>query len=386
MNYDKKSNKRKRLWITYIVIILIAILFLGKVLHLPIAFMLIVGRSMEPRYRVGDLVVGVATYLKSFGIGDVVVWCRDFLRTACVVHRVIDVSEGYIVTKGDANPGPDSPVPSLWVSYVVVSYVPLYLWFPLIGLVIFLAGYASYIESEKRLYIQTGFVAIAIIASYIAINAFILGFTYIDNSPPFYSIPRVDLLASYLDIVNRVYVIMLNTSEYRFINAACSLSEGVSTNVSTAINGSIARLSIGIPSQFFSYLWNKSSAKGVSFLPSPPASVQESFDVSCTTIFDKAMLSGRYVAVFSWREPIVRSFNDTLIVENHNPVSMILRIELFSIARKSVVYSKEYVVESFSILAIDFSKIIDIVGEYDARIYYVFLGVVRGQGAKIRIG
>jgi len=379
------ASGRKKLLAVYITILLLVILFLGKLLYLPLAFMLIVGRSMEPMYRVGDLVVGVATYLKSYSVGDVVVWCRDFLRTACVVHRVIDVSEDHVVTKGDANPGPDFPIPSSWVSYVVVGYAPLYLWLPLIGLAVFLAGYASYKESEKRIYIQPGFVAIAIIASYIAINAFILGFTYIDNSPPFYSTPRVDLLTTYLDIVNMVYVIMFNISEYRFINAVCSLSEGIFTNVSTAINGSIARLSIDIPSQFFSYLWNKSSAKGISFLPSPPASVQESFDVSCTTIFDKAMLSGRYIAVFSWREPIVKAFNDTLIVENQNPVPMKLHIELFSRARGSIVYSKEYVIEPFSIIVIDFSKVVDAVGEYDARVYYIFLGVVRGQGAKIRI-
>jgi len=376
---------RKRLALLYSLLIVISVLFLCKVISFPVAFMLVVGRSMEPTYRVGDLVIGVATYLRGFSVGDVVVWCRDFWRTACVVHRVVRVSGEYVVTQGDANPGPDTPVLSSAVSYVVVAHVPAYVWLPLVVLAVGSTGYFSYRESGKRLSVQPGLVAIALVATYIVINAAILGFTYIDNSPPFYYTPRVELLSAHLDPVKMVYVVEINTTEYSFVEAVCKLLGEIPAAVVGVANGSITRLSIHIPAEFFSYLWNRTSARGVSFLPSPPVAVQESFSISCSVVFDKATLSGNYIAAFSWREPVVKSFNDTLIIENVNPVPLVLRIELFSKARGSTVFAREYRVERFSTLAIDFSNVAPAPGDYDARVYYTFLGVVRGQGARIVI-
>jgi hypothetical protein len=62
---------------------------------------------------------------------------------------------------------------------------------------------------------------------------------------------------------------------------------------------------------------------------------------------------------------------------------MVFRVELFSIARSSTVFVREYRAEPFSTLVIDFSKIAPAPGDYEARVYYTFLGVVHGQGARI---
>jgi hypothetical protein len=66
-------------------------------------------------------------------------------------------------------------------------------------------------------------------------------------------------------------------------------------------------------------------------------------------------------------------------------VPITIRVELFSHARLSVVFSREYRVEPLSQLTIEFSRFVKERGDYTARVYYNFLGVVRGQGAKIRI-
>jgi signal peptidase I len=382
---EERRKGRKKLVLAYALLIFVAILFLGKVIWFPIAFMIVAGRSMEPTYRVGDIVVGVATYLKGFGVDDVVVWCRDFWRTACVVHRVVSISSDFVTTRGDANPGPDSPVPIPYVCYVVVAYVPWFIWVPLLVALIVFVGYLSYRESGKRVGAVPGLVVVSLVATYMVIDAGILGFAYIDNSPPFYYTPRVELVSASLDLYRSVYRIVLNLSELSLIDALCVAGGSLGVNTTRFFNGSIATIGIHIPRDYYQFLWNKTSAKGVSFLPSPPASVMESFTISCVFKLDRGELRGSYIATFNWREPILKSFNDTLVIDNSNPVPITIRVELFSHVRQSVVFSREYRVEPLSQLIIEFSRFVKERGDYTARVYYNFLGVVRGQGAKIRI-
>jgi signal peptidase I len=382
---EERRRGKKRLALAYALLIFVAILLLGKVIWFPIAFMIVVGRSMEPTYRVGDIVVGVATYLKGFGVDDVVVWCRDFWRTACVVHRVVSISSDFVTTRGDANPGPDSPVPIPYVCYVVVAYAPWFIWAPLLIALIVFVGYLSYRESGKRVDAAPGLVIVSLVVVYIAVNAGILGFTYIDNSPPFYYTPRVELVSASLDLYRSVYRIVLNLSELSLVDVLCIVGGSLGVNTTRFFNGSIATIGIHIPRDYYQFLWNKTSAKGVSFLPSPPASVMGSFTISCVFKLDRGELKGSYIATFNWREPILKSFNDTLVIDNSNPVPITIRVELFSHVRQSVVFSREYRVEPLSQLIIEFSRFVKERGDYTARVYYNFLGVVRGQGAKIRI-
>jgi len=382
---EERRRDRKRLVLAYALLIAVAILFLGKVIWFPVAFMIVVGRSMEPTYSVGDLVVGVATYLRGFNVGDVVVWCRDFWRTACVVHRAVNISSSYVVTRGDANPGPDSPVPVSSVYYVIVAHVPWFIWIPLLATVIILVGYLSYRESGNRVNVFPGLVVVSLVATYMAIDAGILGFTYIDNSPPFYYTPRIDLLSASLDLYKSIYRIVLNLSEFSLVDASCVVGGSLGVNTTRFVNGSTAIIDVHIPKNFYQFLWNRTSAKGVGYLPSPSASVMESFPIDCIFKLDRGELRGSYVAVFNWREPIVKSFNDTLVINNDNPVPIGVRVELFSYARQAVVFSREYRVEPLSQLVIEVGKFVKERGVYTARVYYNFLGVVRGQGAEIRI-
>lgn len=82
-------------------------------------------KSMTPTIRPMSLVVA---HGKDFGTGDIVVWCSS--PSFCVVHRVVNITDGHVVTKGDANPVPDKPVPLGMVKARVVAVVPPYAWLP----------------------------------------------------------------------------------------------------------------------------------------------------------------------------------------------------------------------------------------------------------------
>ena len=119
----------------FIALLVIASLVIaGKFLPVPYGIMVVGSGSMSPTLEPGDLVI---IWGKKFGVGDVIVWCHDPLY--CVVHRVIKVSKNYVITKGDANPIPDKPVPLSKVKGRVIASVSRVFWIPPItGLVLYL--------------------------------------------------------------------------------------------------------------------------------------------------------------------------------------------------------------------------------------------------------
>ncbi|MGC8555461.1 MAG: signal peptidase I [Conexivisphaera sp.] len=63
------------------------------------------GVSMLPVLRTGDLALVAPAPPSSLGVGDVIVY-RSPLGFF-VIHRIIEVGNGYVVVKGDNNPFPD---------------------------------------------------------------------------------------------------------------------------------------------------------------------------------------------------------------------------------------------------------------------------------------
>ena len=61
--------------------------------------------SMEPALSVGDLIVVQKT--ESYAPGDVVVFAQ---QGSLVVHRIVEISDGMVTTRGDANNADDQPV------------------------------------------------------------------------------------------------------------------------------------------------------------------------------------------------------------------------------------------------------------------------------------
>lgn len=76
--------------------------------------------SMEPELSVGDLLI--IAERETYEVGDVVVYQDG--RTA-VTHRIISISEGEVITRGDANNTDDNPISLEQIKGKVVFAAPL---------------------------------------------------------------------------------------------------------------------------------------------------------------------------------------------------------------------------------------------------------------------
>jgi len=79
--------------------------------------------SMKPTFERGDMLVleGVHS-LNELKIGDIIVY-QD-LSGKPIVHRIVNIQDNIITTKGDANPSPDSPITFEQVKGKVLFWIP----------------------------------------------------------------------------------------------------------------------------------------------------------------------------------------------------------------------------------------------------------------------
>ena len=108
----KKSVLRKIIgWVVYIAVIAALIYYTPKALSYalgtdtPIAA--ITSGSMWPALKKGDLIFVKKVDSKEVKIGDIVVYKN---QNGFTIHRVIEIKEDSIITKGDANNISDAPV------------------------------------------------------------------------------------------------------------------------------------------------------------------------------------------------------------------------------------------------------------------------------------
>jgi signal peptidase I len=71
----------------------------------PASYVIVDGRSMEPTYRNGDLVV--AKERDGYEVGDVIVYDAPIDRQFEVIHRIVAPTDGGFVTQGDNMERPD---------------------------------------------------------------------------------------------------------------------------------------------------------------------------------------------------------------------------------------------------------------------------------------
>ncbi len=201
------------------VLAFILLMFLGRILGMPVAIIIVSGRSMQPTLWVGDLVVGIRG---SFRVGDIVVWC---LRpTFCVIHRVISVRDGYVVTKGDNNPAPDPPVPRSLVRYRVVAVIPRYVWVPMVvaAFAAYVAGHREYLTKRR---VAAGDVAVLLLSSFIVFNAAIalLAPTYYPRGVGVFAVPQVELSSASIMSNGSILVKYVVRNTHLTTVAYCSL-------------------------------------------------------------------------------------------------------------------------------------------------------------------
>ncbi len=374
------------------------LLFLGKLIYFPIAFVVVSDDSMHPIYSRGDLVILVATYIVNYGSGDIVLWCIDDLRSGCCLHKISNISNRFIYTLGVSNHVLDTPVPKEQIYYKAFLSAPIYIWLPII---VILYIYGIYIihrtqisdhgilrlflrlnKSDPvylKIYIKHLFLAILLVA---LINSLLVGSLYIDQSPPQYNIPLVSLVERVFDLGSSEIRLSMNISNYLVRDIRCVLdNESLSINYDQINN--LLNITLHIPKNYYMRLWLSTSGRAPP-LTSYPAGVYQSFNYTCTVYLDKGYLESIFVESFIWSEPRFQVVNKSiLVIENSNPVDLNITIQIYDISRVRILTTQNISIEYMSKRIIDLSELISSKGSYEVRLYYNFLGSLRGVGVRI---
>ncbi len=102
--------------LTIAVTVVLIALFSEK---LPVFASVVFGTSMLPTLRPLDIVIAVKPWVKKVRVGEIAIVEVDGVR---LVHRVIEIKDGYVITKGDNNRFADPP--TRIVLGVVVAIIP----------------------------------------------------------------------------------------------------------------------------------------------------------------------------------------------------------------------------------------------------------------------
>jgi len=295
----------------YIVLGVVLLLTVGRLIWFPAALFLVTGSSMLPAYRTGDIVLGVATYIAVYSVGDVVVWYATY--THGVIHRVVNASDGYVVTKGDNNPLPDPPVPRSWVRYVAVLRVPREIWVPaalgLAGLYLYSRrrDIAEYLRREEDwdLRAATAVVAVFIILD-LAVVFVVPVYWFSYRTVILY--PNVELRGFTVENFSTA-VVEFSVSYAEMVGVeSCSVIVGNSLHPCEYVWASGSRVVVGIPRGVFHEAYGYSN------------STIATIGVALNVTFDKGWLFGVYNYTFNWRQLSVEVANGSLAVYNPNPV------------------------------------------------------------------
>jgi len=214
------------------------------------------------------------------------------------------------------------------------------------------------------------------------LNFLATGAMYVDNTRPFYAAPWATLSEQRLDLDRGVYSFMVETPGFQPLNASC-VSEGFTLETSiVSPGGSGVVVEAKLPPGFFELLWNKSYGRAL--FTSPPARIGEHFVVECVLTYDRGMLTGSYVASFTWVEPSFEVNGSRLFVNNSNPIPLSLLVELYSPG--TGIISRTVEAPPLTVHVVDLSQLVPRAGVYRLRVYYDFLGAKRGWGTDVRVG
>ncbi|MBO3798823.1 MAG: signal peptidase I [Thermoproteota archaeon] len=298
----------------YFLLLTLVLLALARFIDFPVSFFMVSGRSMEPTLLVGDIVIGVKG---NYTVGDIVI-VEGVNRVNCIVHRVMSTTGRTVVTKGDANPGPDNPISREYVLYKVVFTVPRLLWIPPFLAVLFILIF-RYLKSllhgaeiGRTLLTVVLFFSIFDILTMTIIPIFHVHQTIDVNGP---SIVLRSLSVSedyrffkafYGNIrmleFRRIENVKINATGREFTPAQCLFENNT--------------LVVSIPLEVYEALYANSS------------STASCFWVHCKILFDKANLTGHYPVTFSWKKIDFKTVNSSIVAFNPNPVAFNTSFEI----------------------------------------------------------
>jgi signal peptidase I len=89
--------------------------------------------SMEPSLNVGDWIICTKTSFSSLNSGDIIAFRHPSEPDLIVVHRIVEKTDTYIITKGDACEGNDNF--KLYPQHILAVYTGIKL--PLVGSILY---------------------------------------------------------------------------------------------------------------------------------------------------------------------------------------------------------------------------------------------------------
>ena len=131
-----------------IIITIILTTLISRIITLPLNISIVAGNSMLPTLHPGDLVI--STPANNLNNNDIVIWCNTI--SYCVIHRITNITNTHVITKGDNNPLPDPPIPINLVKYKVILTIPLTTWLPL---TLFTTAYYAFTKRREIIKIFT---------------------------------------------------------------------------------------------------------------------------------------------------------------------------------------------------------------------------------------
>ncbi|PUA31281.1 MAG: signal peptidase I [Zestosphaera tikiterensis] len=298
-------------------------LVLGRLVWFPVALFVVSGDSMLPTLKTGDFVLGVATYLSGYGVGDVVVWYATVAYGT--IHRVVNVSEGYVVTKGDNNPLPDPSIPASFVKYKVVSHIPSEFWIPAV-----LALTAFYVFKKRREIASTlktitpgeMRVAYAVFIFFVIVDiatVFLVGVQYFSPATVLIK-PSVELRGMEVSKDGGSVYLTFTVENAEPLNV--SLCEVTLLNatfpcLTHRLVGSVAV--VEVPREVYSYAY-RASNNYITYV-----------SLRLNITFDKGWVEGRYSYTINWRALQVSVINNSVVINNPNYIQ-------FNLTEVKVIY------------------------------------------------
>jgi len=121
-------------------------------------YLVVNGKSMEPKFHLGDLAVVKPS--ESYQIGDIVAYKNQQLENELVIHRIVNIQGDYFVLKGDNNtwldtykPTSDEIIGKLWLHLPYIGNITNLIKKPIsIALLIVLGGGIVMIKPSKKIY------------------------------------------------------------------------------------------------------------------------------------------------------------------------------------------------------------------------------------------
>jgi len=298
----------------YFLLILVVFLAIARFIDFPVSMFMVGGRSMEPTLFIGDLVFSVKG---NYTVGDIVV-VEGVNRVNCIVHRVVEVSERSVTTKGDANPGPDPPVSRERVLYKVVFVVPRLLWVPPFLAMLLFLGFRYFRGLLHGAEIGRTLITIVLFFS-------ILDIVTMTVIPIFHVHQNIEVKRP--NIVLRSLSLSEDFRFFRAVYGSISLLEFKEVEW-VRINASGKEF---YPEEFFianDTLFVRIPQDVYDFLYANASGTTSSFWVYCRILFDKGDLYGYYPVTFAWRRLEVSVANNTFVVHNPNPVAFNTSFEI----------------------------------------------------------